>query len=299
MNDFSPGYAVAFTTLQRKECRDARLVLEAIGLDVETTRQAGEWLVLVPQEELPRAIAELDAYRQENPQRADEQAAPVPVYGGGVVGVLLYAICLLLIDTFARTRGLDHDWLAAGDMVAGQVLSGQWWRVVTALTLHVDAGHILSNLVFGTVFGLLAGRVLGGGVAWLTIVIAGSLGNYMNALVQPAEHTSIGASTAVFAALGVIVAHALRHRTPGPQRALLRWSPLIGGVVLFGLLGIGGQRTDVMAHLTGLLAGMSIGWFGSRIPNRWLSNPIVQTSAGILAIAVVAAAWRVGLKATG
>jgi membrane associated rhomboid family serine protease len=169
---------------------------------------------------------------------------------------------------------------------------------VTALTLHLDAGHITANLVFGAVFGFLAGQALGGGVAWLAIVVAGGLGNFINAFVQAPTHSSIGASTAVFAALGVIVSHALHHWRAVREKPLRRWSPLIGGVLLLAYTGSGGERTDIVAHLTGFMAGLVIGWAGSRLPRRWLANIIVQKWAGVATIALIVAAWTAGLVAT-
>jgi len=62
----------------------------------------------------------------------------------------------------------------AGALVAGPTRGGEFWRAVTALTLHLDVGHLLANLGFGTVFGLLAGQLLGAGVAWATVLAAAS-----------------------------------------------------------------------------------------------------------------------------
>jgi rhomboid protease GluP len=123
-------------------------------------------------------------------------------------------------------------------MEAGRVTSGEWWRTVTALTLHVDLAHLGANLVFGALFGLLAGQALGGGVAWLLIVMAGALGNFANAWLQLPEHISIGASTAVFSALGLIVVHAVRPDAAS-REPVRRWSPVVGGVLLLAFLGVG------------------------------------------------------------
>jgi len=51
--------------------------------------------------------------------------------------------------------------------------------VVTALTLHVDSGHLITNLGFGMLFGYLAGQLLGPGIAWASILAAGALGNFL------------------------------------------------------------------------------------------------------------------------
>jgi membrane associated rhomboid family serine protease len=170
---------------------------------------------------------------------------------------------------------------------------------MTALTLHADAGHLSANLVFGVVFGLLAASALGGGVAWTGILLAGALGNTLNALVQSPDHASIGASTAVFAALGIIVAHALRYWRVLGGGWLRRWSPMVGGVLLLAYTGTGGERTDVVAHLTGFIAGLLLGWAGSRVPLRYLERRSTQTIAAAAGLGLLLGSWAVALVAAG
>jgi membrane associated rhomboid family serine protease len=278
---------------------ESRLVLEAAGISGRAEFRDGWWWLVVDQEELPDAITELEAYRQENLSRTTAAVRSPPIYSGAVWAVLIYAAVVVLIAVLTAPWGYGLDLFTDGSMQAGLVKAGQWWRAVTALTLHLDEGHVASNLVFGSLFGFLAGKALGGGVAWLSIVIAGAFGNGVNAMVQAPEHTSVGASTAVFAALGVIVANSLRPRLFQNESLLRRWSPLVGGVMLLALIGVGGERTDVLAHVTGFFAGILIGWASSRLPNRRLANDRFQMLAGVSALAIVAIAWTIALSGRG
>src|SRR5690606_29475617 len=131
------------------------------------------------------------------------------------------------------------------------IRSGEWWRAVTALTLHVDAPHLVANLVAGSWFGYLAGRRLGPGHAWAATVAMATAANLLEGYLGPVLHRSVGASTAVFAALGLIAAHAWRERYPLRARWAVRWAPLVGGVLLLGWLGTEGEHTDVIAHVLG------------------------------------------------
>ena len=289
------GYETVLRTKRRRECFESRLVLNSAGILSEAVHRDGWWWLIVGVDTLSVARDELAAYQQENLEQRKQPSVTIPLYGGAVFGVFAYAAVIILVELLAEAKSLGFDWPSTGHMNAGRVMGGELWRVVTALTLHVDFGHLASNLVFGAVFGLLAGRILGGGVAWLVIVLAGSLGNLMNAMVQASEHTSIGASTAVFAALGVLVAHALRPRANVQEKSFKRWAPLIAGVILLGYTGVGDERTDVLAHLTGFLAGLLLGWIGCRLPDDWLARPAIQKCSGAAAITVVTAAWIVGL----
>jgi membrane associated rhomboid family serine protease len=179
--------------------------------------------------------------------------------------------------------------------VAGALRAGEPWRFVTALTLHLDVGHLLANLGFGSVFGLLAGQLLGPGLAWAAVVLAATLANAGNSLVQPAGYSAVGASTAVFATLGLLAAYSWRRRSGRGERWAYRWAPLIAGVALLAFTGVGGERTDVMAHLTGFvmgaLAGFLLAWRGLRVGNagQWL--------LGLGTLAAVGAAWALALGA--
>jgi len=98
------------------------------------------------------------------------------------------------------------DWLTIGQADVALMDAGEWWRAATALMLHVDIGHVLVNVGFGTVFVGLLAREIGGGLAGCMILFGGVVGNLMNEFVQRPSHISIGASTAVFAALGTLSA---------------------------------------------------------------------------------------------
>ena len=300
MPQLPPDCEVVLKTMRRDECMESRLVLDAAGILSQVHHWEGSWLLVVNRADLVESTEEIEAYRQENPVEPIRPRQEVPVYGGAVPGVLIYAGIIVLVAVVNAQSAFGFDWFAAGRIEGGKVTAGELWRTVTALTLHLDVGHLIGNVVFGTVFGLLAGRVLGGGVAWLAIVVAGALGNLINAWVQAPTHLSIGASTSVFAALGLLVSHALRPwGTADRGRAWKRWSPLIGGVLLLAYTGVGGERTDVVAHLTGFLAGLAIGWVGCRLPFAWLDSRKVQTCAGIAAITLVASSWIIALAAAG
>ncbi len=298
MDDLPQGYEVAFTATSRDECLEMRLVLIAMGIHAQSWPRDHGWVLLVKHADLTLATKEIESYRSENtvsisgqPSVANQQSS---IDGGAGAGVFVYAATLLLIMVLADQRLFGLDWVEAGQMQAGPVRAGELWRTITALTLHLDVGHLLSNLLFGAVFGFLVGRNYGGGMAWLAIVTAGAVGNLLNALVQPSAHTSIGASTAVFAALGLLVSHSLktwRSVEYQSHNRLKRWSPLVGGALLFAFLGIGGEHTDVLAHVTGLLAGCGVGW----ILDTSVASRGVQWLAGIGTIAVIVVAWAVAI----
>jgi membrane associated rhomboid family serine protease len=131
------------------------------------------------------------------------------------------------------------------------------------------------------------------------MLAAGTMGNTMNALFHMSEgHRSIGASTAVFAAVGILAAvqtitdwgkRRERHRFGFVEIA----APVVGGLTLLGMLGAGKGNTDVWAHGFGFLSGLLVGaavalWQRQRQrkPSAW-----AQGAALLLSIGLVAGAW--------
>ncbi len=152
------------------------------------------------------------------------------------------------------------SWLAVGSAEASAILDGQWWRLITALTLHADGPHVVGNAVIGGAFIVLACRVLGNGLAWLLVVFSGVAGNFFNALVLGPPHNSIGFSTAVFGAAGVLSGVRMAEgRGNRFRRAII---PVGAGLGILAILGAGGKNTDLGAHLFGIAAGLGFGFAG-------------------------------------
>jgi MYXO-CTERM domain-containing protein len=294
VNTTSPVEVVEiFRSFWRSACEERSFVLHAVGIDSQVAWLGRTWALVVPATQQAAALVQLEQYERENPPRR-RPADPEPLHGGAWVGSAAYAAVILWVGYLAGDLALGADWLDAGALVAGPTRAGEFWRAVTALTLHLDVGHLLANLGFGAVFGLLAGQLLGTGVAWGTVLVAASAANLFNAFVQPASHSSVGASTAVFATLGLLAAYAWRRRRREGDRWAYRWAPLIAGVILLGFTGAGGERTDVLAHLTGFATGVLAGvahatW---RVPR----GAIAQFATGSMALLAIAGAWALALS---
>ncbi len=275
------------------KCMEHALVLHALGIDYEFARDGQTPLLLVPSAQAAWAREQIALYEHEN------RARPVAASGEskfdastavfGYIGVLLLSAWF---QTYAST-----DWYAAGRLQGGLVSDGQWWRVFTALTLHLDLPHLMGNLIFGTLFILVAAQALGPGVAMLSVLLGGATGNALNVVIQPPTHASVGASTAVFAALGILSVFFLwqRRRQLADERWPYRWGPVIGGVTLLAFLGVGGERTDIMAHVTGFLCGGLLGLMWGKLEQAERMEAIPQTVFGAIALGLLCTAWAVGL----
>jgi rhomboid protease GluP len=274
-------------------CGEYSLVLEARGIEHETQEDETTWVLSVPVEMRHRAYEELNRYSAERGVRRSVPEVVRP-HSGASIGVVLYVVILLLTAYCAGNATFGADWLSLGSLDAGA--RGEWWRAVTALTLHLDQEHLLGNVLFGAVAGIAASRLLGPGVAWASILGAATLANYAEILITPITHRAVGASTAVFAALGLLSGMAWRQRLTLRERLWYRWAPLIAGMCLLTLLGAGSAHVDVLGHALGFLFGLGVGWIYVRtgVPNN--RDPRVQVIAGFGSVLAVCTAWAFALR---
>jgi membrane associated rhomboid family serine protease len=276
----------------RPYCQERAFMLHAVGIESQLVSDGRYWMLLVQASDASTAATQLRRYDFENPPRG----RPVerdPPHRGAWLGSAAYTAVMLLVAYLAGVGVFDANWLDAGALLSGAVRHGEIHRAVTALTLHLDVGHLLANLGFGTVFGLLAGQILGPGIAWASILAAAASANLINAFIQPDMHASVGASTAVFATLGMLAGYEWRQRSSAPERRAQRWAPLVAGVFLLAFTGSGGEHTDVLAHLTGFAMGVGAGVAHStwRAPR----GSFAQAASAMVCLIVICGAWAMAL----
>jgi rhomboid protease GluP len=114
----------------------------------------------------------------------------------------------------------------------------------------------------------------------------------LNTFLLASRHQSIGASTAVFAALGLIAGFVWRAKLMAQDRWAYRLGPIVGGIALLAYTGTGGPNTDIGAHLAGFVCGFGFGLLLTLLPKIPTSRRF-QLLSGALAIAIVTASWIV------
>lgn len=281
-------------------CEERAFMLTAVGIPNLIARAPAGHALLVAAGEAPAAREQLARYAAERLAAAAAIAAarrapPRPARPLAWLGSLGYAFVLLAVALALGAGVGPLDAYSRGVADAALIRQGEWWRTLTALTLHVDPPHIIANLGAGTWFGYLAGRRLGPGVAWALIVLTAAAANLIEGLLGPVPHRSVGASTAVFAALGLLAAHSWREHYPRRARWAVRWAPLVGGVLLLGWLGTEGENTDVIAHVLGFACAVLVGLAaGKPAVDRVLAR-VPQAAAGLFTIALLTIAWGLAL----
>jgi membrane associated rhomboid family serine protease len=291
----TPDFQEVFRSPLRSPCEERALVLTALDIQSAVQSDGADWILGVHPQDALRALAHLHQYKLENVP-SPTPPAPPRMHAFAWVGAVVYAAVLLGV-ALAISNGLWRpDAFELGALDATGVQSGQWWRLWTALTLHVSAQHLFANLAGGIWFGILAARQLGAGTAWFLIVTGAALANGLEAQWAPATYRSVGASTAVFTALGLMAAHSWQIRFPLMQSWAKRWSPLVAGTVLLGWLGTAGEGTDIVAHLLGFTVGCLLGaTAGFETVQRALER-VPQWGTAVAALSSIVAAWTCALN---
>ncbi len=152
---------------------------------------------------------------------------------------------------------------------------------------------LISGLAAGSATSLRASSAAAR--AWLLTVTGAAAANLVEGEFGPPSHAAVGASTAVFAALGLAAAYSWRMRFDLRTRWAVRWAPLVAGVALLGWFGSAGEGTDVVGHAGGFVAGVLLG-AAAAVPviNRALRR-VPQWLSGAVALLSIAVAWAYAL----
>ena len=284
---------VVFESTNRRSCSDRALVLAAAHIPYQLVDDGVSCALVVPAEQSARAVEELRLYEDENPPVIPTVRKRI-VYQNALPGVIGYVLIVCVVAWLAGYSMFGNNWFVAGRVDGNLIRDGEWWRTFTALTLHSGVRHLLGNLVFRVFFGIFAGRLLGSGVAWLAVVLSAALGNTANTLLLDSTHRSIGASTAVFATLGVLAGYVWRGQLMAQDRWSTRYGPVIGGLALLMFTGTGDENTDIGAHLLGFVCGFGTGMLLTTI-GKMPAPPRVQLIAGATAVGFIVVAWLVAL----
>jgi membrane associated rhomboid family serine protease len=270
-----------------EELEEWALVLASAGIAYGVRHGESAWELVVDGDDQATAADVLAAYESER-SAVTPAATEEPGSGSSLSGVVTAVLMILVFR--ATGPASDTWWWKAGRASVDLIHRGEAWRAVTALTLHVDPAHLLSNAVAALVFVTAVGRLLGPGLGSLLVLVAGAGGNLLNAGLRAAPHYSVGASTAIFGAIGLLGGLEAGRR----RRRSRAWVPIAGSLALLAMLGTG-ENADLLAHLSGVLVGavlgVAVGLAAVPVPGA-----AGQAMLALLALGVIAASWLMALR---
>ena len=169
-----------------------------------------------------------------------------------------------------------------GALAAVFVADGEWWRIITAGFLHAGLLHLAFNMYFLWFLGNLMEPEMGKlrfGIIYFVSLLGGSFG----ALLLSPDAFTVGASGAVFGAMGAAII-AMRARGIDPMQSGLGVTLLLNLGITFVIPGI-----SIGGHLGGLVAGGIVGYLMFEVAERRRSamTPVLGICVALAVVLVV------------
>ncbi len=282
-------------TDREQDVMSCSLVLSSVGISHRVSQTPENLFLQVSAENLHAAQFQIQAYLYEN-----RNWPPKPVASTNSFTPLLQPPTLLLVGCLALLYSVTGPWSAhsfwftqgAGDAEA-ILQKGEYYRLITALTLHADIVHLLGNCLFGGFLFHFFCKLTGNGLGLFTMLFTATLANYINVVLHGSNHLFVGFSTAVFAIIGMLAMISREYRT---GKRYIQILPFMAGAALLAMIGSSGERTDLGAHLFGLLCGMASGWLLGRPTLLQLRQSMLfQTTLFCSSVGIIFAAWKIAL----
>ena len=211
------------------------------------------------------------------------------------------------ISPISPTPEQLRDWGA--DNAGAVLILGQWWRIVTAMFVHVGIIHLATNMWCLWNLGLLAEPLMGSAGVIAVYILTGAAGNLLSNLFNwwsfypdlvkyrdlAVFPSGAGASGAVFGIAGALIVLMKSKHLPVPPAELRK---LRKSVIYFAAINLAiGFSVNFGSHLTGLsidnmahLGGFSCGllFAAPMVPRIGSSKPVFRARLSVAVTMVVA-----------
>ena len=214
-------------------------------------------------------------------------------------GLVFIAMALAGVSPLSPT---SQDLLTWGASYGPLELSTEWWRLFTAMFVHIGVIHIALNMYCLWSLGPLAERLFGRWKFLSLYLLSGVGGNVLSVALHPTL-VAAGASGAIFGVAGALLPVLHLRDIPAIVNLRGRRGRLgIGGFIAYNLIyGFANTGIDNAAHIGGLITGFAIGYTvpiaGSHAGRAavWRTQGmLIATAVFLLAAFLGVRAWRHG-----
>ena len=281
---------------QRQVIEDCSLVLSAKNIRHRINQLGTDNIeIRVPSDFSESARYQIESFFRENRNWPPPKVLPEKGAFSAILPTLLVAGSMAWFYAITGPWSHHSSWFAAGaNNAEAVIMGGEWYRVITALTLHADLSHLAGNCLIGAFLIYFFIQINGPGLGILAILAAGGTGNWINDVLHGTGHLSVGFSTAVFSLVGMLSMYRIIEQKQPP--GIRMFVPFMAGIALLAMLGSSGPRTDLGAHLFGLGTGLVIGaGLASSFVRSIRSSSFLQVCCLLLGIIILIFSWQQAL----
>jgi rhomboid protease GluP len=178
---------------------------------------------------------------------------------------LLVIITLMwLFEAYTHAPDSDARLADLGAIIPGLLERHEYWRLLAAMFLHAGWLHWAANswalFQLGSLFEILFGTRRFAVVYFVSGICASAASSLY-------QHEAVGASGAIFGVLGALIfsiRRSPRYRHIPEMRSLI--NQLVFWMVLNIVIGFSVKYIDNVAHITGLVTGLILGFLPHREP---------------------------------
>lgn len=204
------------------------------------------------------AGAPYDPYARPPAPPAQGVSVPVPHVQPIWTYVLLVANVAIWAVVYFTWDGLGAKLVNLGVKSDELIAQGEYWRLLTAMFLHIEIVHIFSNMLALYALAPQVESTFGRARFLAVYFLSGLLGSGLSYLLTPGD--SLGASGAIYGLLGALVAYFVRNHRGFGEYGRRRLANLLGVIALNLLITIAVPYIDLWGHAGGLLGGLALGW---------------------------------------
>ncbi len=279
---------ITFKNLSADQADTYGLVLSSSDISHHSRKGGHGWDILVNDTDYEKALNAVEQYLKENQDSCPTDEHLSYEHHKTFTGLWVSAILLICHVAIAVVND-GGVFIRAYGSSAFHILRGELYRSVTSLMIHANVLHLAGNVLGIAIFGTAVCTITGWGVGWLMILVTGIAGNLLNAVLYKTGHLSVGASTAVFGAIGILAAQQFFKKFRLPGQRMRAWLPLGGGLALLSILG-SGKYADLTAHLFGFMAGIVLGALYGALVKRPAAR-VYQACFLLIALSVLIVSW--------
>ncbi len=248
-----------YTDLSCKKANLILLILASQNIEAQVHKNNGLFDILVAEKDITVSRSSVETCFMENTIPGhDSTIAALPVSSFSSPACFAIMAVMALIHGLSMFFNIHESMITTYGISWLHLAQGQTYRAVTALFIHLDARHLAGNLAGLLIFAAPVISASGYGTGPFILLFTGTAANLLNASLLHTAGLSIGASTAVMAAAGLLAVFQVMRSSRGFHADTLM--PILAGAVLMALFSQG-EHTDIMAHVFGFVCGIFSGIF--------------------------------------